>query len=217
MTRDELDYYPTPFWATEVMLEFLYSRLPIPPSESEIFEPCCGYGHIAHVLGTVGWDVTTNDINPRIDADMNRDFIRLPEEEGKTDWIITNPPYETPEYHAADFVRKALKLANKGVVMLLRLSFLEPCQNRFGLLRDFPPSLELVIPRPRYVDGSTDSVTSVWLYWIKEDGRWLPLQEEGRGFVPPFRRPSLENRQTASPDRESQDPTKKAGFLEGVI
>jgi hypothetical protein len=136
-----------------------------------------------------------------------------------TRWIITNPPYNTPNYHAADFVSRALSVAQRGVAMLLRLSFKEPCQNRYQLLRDHPPTLEQVIPRPRYVDGSTDSVTSVWLIWIRgEDGAWKPMQEGGHCYVEPDKRPPLSERQFPSPDRDREsDESIIPPFWDGVL
>ena len=214
MTRDKLDYYPTPVWATEAMLEFLDDKHP--PKNKEAFEPCCGHGHISTILEEHGWDVRTNDINTTSDADMHRDFVQLSGSEGEHEWIITNPPYQTPNYHAADFVRRSLSLAKTGIIMLLRASFLEPCLNRAELLKTTPPALELYIPRPRYINGGTDSVTSVWCIWIREDGEWLPMQEDGQDFVCPSKRPPLEERRLPTEERHEEQETSP-GFLKDVL
>jgi hypothetical protein len=49
--------------------------------------------------------------------------------------------------------------------MLLRLSYLEPCNNRAEFLSVNPPSL-IVLPRISFTgDGKTDNVTCAWFVW----------------------------------------------------
>jgi hypothetical protein len=54
------------------------------------------------------------------------------------------------------------------MAMLLRLSYLEPCENRASWLVEHPPAKLIVFnPRPRFRadTGGTDSVTSAWFIW----------------------------------------------------
>lgn len=52
--------------------------------------------------------------------------------------------------------------------MLLRVSFLEPCNDRAEFLAAHPPRL-FVLPRISFTgDGKTDNVTCAWYVWDKE-------------------------------------------------
>jgi len=149
-------------------------------------EPCCGMRDIADVLADdYDLEVCTMDIDPRSRADTIGDFITHPLAElGWVDWVITNPPYQTDQYHAVDFIKRTLKIGTAtGVAHLVRMSILEPCDNRVNLLQELSPSYVLYLPRPRFKWGKTDSVTSVWLVWVRgDDGAWLPTRQNGLRF-----------------------------------
>ena len=81
------------------------------------------------------------------------------------DWVISNPPFNC----AVDIIDNALLNCRKGVIMLLRASFLEPCKNRRHLLGDRIESITFCNPRPKFrsdTDG-TDSSTVVFIVWRK--------------------------------------------------
>lgn len=174
--RDQLDRYYTPPWCTKVLIdkmdELYDSRS---PKNSKVLEPCCGMRDIADVLEEeYTCNVDTIDIDPGSKADRIKDFIRLdPDDVDHVDWIITNPPYQTDHYHAVDFIEKALDHRPRcGIAQLLRMSILEPCDNRAGLLQTHPPTHILYLPRPRFKWDATDSVTSVWLVWVRDENTW---------------------------------------------
>jgi hypothetical protein len=80
------------------------------------------------------------------------------------DWIITNPPYN----QAPAILPLAFQNCRVGMAMLLRLSYLEPCENRARWLAEHPPAKLIVFnPRPRFRadTGGSDSVTSAWFIW----------------------------------------------------
>jgi len=90
-----------------------------------IWEPACGRGAIVNVLRDAGHDVVASDIEDygipiTAPGYWCRDFLLEHRAPTGTEAILTNPPYKL----AADFVRHALKLCPR-VVMLLRLAFLE--------------------------------------------------------------------------------------------
>lgn len=125
--RESLDYYATPPRAVKELLKLeAFSR--------DIWEPCCGGGHISKELIAQGYHVFSTDIAdhgygiPGIDFLAERDLV-------DTD-IITNPPYT----QAQAFVEHALKMVTRGhkVAMFLRLVFLET-QARKELFQKFPP------------------------------------------------------------------------------
>lgn len=87
----------------------------------------------------------------------------------KADWVIMNPPYSVIE----PFVIRALEIAEKGVIMLARLQFLEG-QNRYeNILKSNPPTDVYV-----YVDriccwkngidsGGSSAQAYAWYVWDK--------------------------------------------------
>ena len=138
--RDKLDYYSTP---TEEVYNIL-NTLDIDFSNSVILEPCAGEGHMAAAIINYIEDkemenvtLTCTDVYQRyskfqgvtISGGLKIDFLAneytdslneiLPNT--KIDWIIMNPPYSIIE----PFVIRALEIAQKGVIMLGRIQFLE--------------------------------------------------------------------------------------------
>jgi len=152
------DFYPTPTWATEVLLE----HLPL-SKDTIIYEPCSGQGDITKVLNRKFDIVLTNDIDPKMEAYGNLDATEDVAWTLKTDFCITNPPFN----QAYQIVRQAVKHSREGVAMLLRLSFLEPTIERGPWLAANPPDKLLVLPRISFTgDGRTDSCTTAWMIWF---------------------------------------------------
>ncbi|MGL5925495.1 hypothetical protein [Chroococcidiopsis sp.] len=158
--RKAFDFYPTETWASELLI----NRIDI---QGNLFECCSGQHHITKVLRTLpGSTIKTNDINPDCEADYNLD-LSLAENWKKFDrfdWVITNPPFKV----ASPIVQSSYKNAKVGVAMLLRLSFLEACENRKEFLMKHPPTNLIVLPRMSFTaDRKTDSVTCAWMIWDK--------------------------------------------------
>jgi hypothetical protein len=96
------DLYETPGVAARALLQV--ETLP-----SAVWEPAAGFGSIVEVLRATGHRVVTV-----------ADFLAIATAPTGVSCIITHPPYR----RAADFVRHALQLSPR-VVMLLRPGFLE--------------------------------------------------------------------------------------------
>ena len=131
--REALDYYSTPTDEVTHILKVLNLDF----AEQIILEPHCGGGHM--VQGILNYcpnaTIYATDVvqrnNPfaaqqeavHFNYGLNYDFLSdqypLPEE--SIDYIIMNPPYSTIEPN----VMRALGIANKGVILLGRLQFLE--------------------------------------------------------------------------------------------
>jgi len=158
--RRENDFYPTPTWATAHLI-----RLASP--QGSILEPCAGEGHIANALRRGAFNVTTNDLDPKMPTDwhldaLGDDFRR----QFRPDWIISNPPFSL----ADQLVPQWIEMAEWGVAMLLRLSWLEPTKARGLFLEHNPPTTLIVLPRISFTgDGHTDSVTTAWFVWDRRD------------------------------------------------
>ena len=160
MTRKKHDFYPTPRWATETLLKLF-------PMAGIIGEPCSGAEDMADELRRHN-QIWTNDIDRSHQADSYHDltdpasWAKLPE----CDWIVTNPPFNI----AAAIVPAAYEKARLGIAMFLRLSYLEPCQNRAQWLADHPLTKLIVLPRISFNgSGKTDSCTTAWMIWDKRD------------------------------------------------
>lgn len=145
--------------------------------EGKVFEPCVGDGVIVRAMRDILGDsvsFVTNDIDPNVEADYHLDacsdstWARVVAECGPIDWVVTNPPFG-PKGHpqCVPITKLAWMMARKGVIMLLRLSFLEPCEDRAEFLSDNPPSI-ISVPRISFTgDGHTDNVCTPWFVWRK--------------------------------------------------
>lgn len=159
--RQENDFYATPGWAVETLLKTY------PGIEGDILECCAGANDITSTLRKRFSLVTTNDLDPSRDTDYHFDlsttlgWMCIPD---RPDWIITNPPF----CHAPSMVPLAYDFAKVGLAMFLRLSFLEPCDNRSDFLLTHSLSKLIVLPRISFTgDGETDSTTCAWFIWDK--------------------------------------------------
>ena len=158
--RREHDFYPTPEGATRELL----TRVSVTGS---VLEPCIGAGDIARVLAEQAL-VVGNDLDKQWPALMHEDATNkrwwntLP----YYDWIVTNPPFSK----AHQILPLACEHARAGVAMLLRLTYLEPCEGRALWLSINPPHRLIVLPRISFTgDGKTDSATCAWFVWEWEN------------------------------------------------
>lgn len=157
--RREHDFYPTPGWATTELL----ARVNVAGS---VVEPCVGRSDIAVELTRDSRirEVITNDLDPTRPAELHGDATdtRWWSGLGPFDWVVTNPPFTV----AHKILPLAFQYARVGVAMLLRMSYLEPCEGRLGWLAVHPPQRLIVLPRISFTgDGKTDQVTCGWMVW----------------------------------------------------
>lgn len=160
--RSLVDFYGTPEGATKSLL----TRVSISGS---ILECCDGAGAISSVLAAEEGisRIITNDLYPTregkdfyLDATAPASWRSFP----AVEWVVTNPPFAL----APRIIPHALNHASVGIAMLLRLTYLEPCENRAGWLERNPPSNLIVLPRISFtMDGSTDNVTAAWMVWLR--------------------------------------------------
>lgn len=166
--RRHNDFYETNDKLTQHLLERVDIR-------GVVAEPCVGDGAISRVLASSDLitGIITNDIDLKFTADYHGDaadpFHSIWDpREVMADWFITNPPFLI----ASDILPMAYDAARLGVAFLLRLSYLEPCQNRAAWLSEHARWLTDVIifgqPRPSFTgNGRTDNVTTAWMVWRK--------------------------------------------------
>lgn len=189
MARDPFEWYPTPASYTRA----LWQWSAVGPDDV-IIEPCVGDGAILNVLRALGWRgrAVTNDLDARWPADEHRDAtsaetwrvllaraeaLRAVAPAHARILVVTNPPFSA--------AARILACAMSPVVppqpfvfsttLLLRLTFLEPTEDRVELLNRLPDPSLYVMPRFSFqraeIDGKWrhDSVTVAWMHWRRGD------------------------------------------------
>ena len=180
--RDKLDYYATPPGETLNILKTLGYDF----SDCTILEPSCGGGHMAKDIYEYCNDTTTITCTDIHEQEQIFEYPHFTGEEydfladdypiDTADWIIMNPPYATIE----PFVIRALEIADKGVIMLARLQFLEGKKRFENILSTNPPTDIYV-----YVDRiqcwkagikptGSSSQAYAWFVWRKTENNEFP-------------------------------------------
>lgn len=163
--RVENDFYATPEWATEAIL----NELQFPGLGKHWLEPCAGEGAIIKATNKFYqreapvWSAYEIDAHRAVRmAGIERlDFLNdTPSVSNQIDVILTNPPFSLAE----EFIRKCLPLA-PVVIMLLRVDFLGS-QKRLEFWKNIPAPDLYVIPYRISFDGKgTDSCEYAWYVW----------------------------------------------------
>jgi len=164
--RNARDFYRTPRWCVEALLE----HEPIAPPFTD---PCCGDGAILEVLSergeAFGVDIHAPSVHACIEAWLDAgvaDFLGDLDWEGQQGSVVMNPPYR----QAAEFVRAALGQQVRGskVAALLRLNFLGSSRKRIDLVGPGSclRSVLVLSRRPSFTgDGRTDACEYAWFVW----------------------------------------------------
>ena len=173
--REALDYYSTP---TEEVTNIL-NTLNINFIGKTILEPSAGGGHMlqgiknyladninnATIIATDIQDRGCNDIETGAEFDFLSDEYPYKD---NIDYIIMNPPYSIIE----PFVMRSLGIANKGILMLGRLQFLEGEKRFENILAEYPPTdIYVYVDRIAcFKNGDISQKMSsaqayAWFYW----------------------------------------------------
>jgi predicted RNA methylase len=183
--REALDYYATPPKEVANILEVLDLDL----TGADVLEPCCGGGHM--VEGIYQYNKKANilatDIMQRTNPFLTRDAVgdtimyhygtkydflgdEYPIEHA--DYVILNPPFSV----IIPFVQRSLEIADKGVLMLGRLKFLESQKRYTEIFQDNPPTkiFGYIDRIACYKNGDFSEKPSsieayAWFYWDKKD------------------------------------------------
>lgn len=197
---DSLDDFPTPPWAVRAFVRHYFQNEDL--SDSSVWEPACGRGHMAQVLKEFFGTVRGSDIAGYGYGEV-QDFLTGLAALRSVDWVITNPPFRLAE----DFLQRGRQVARKGVALLTRTVFIESVGRYERVFNNAPPSTVLqYTERVPMVKGRVDRKASTatgyaWLVW--------DFAREGNGtvldWVPPSRR------------RFEQDADYTPGFLNPQI
>lgn len=180
----EVDDFPTPPWATRALIEHVIGRERV---KSQIcWEPASNRGYMSRALEGYFEYVIESDVQDYGHGNVV-DFLRCETNEitPYINWIITNPPFNK----AQQFIERAQTIANDGVAMLVRTSFLEGVMRYQTMYLTNPPDIVAQFSeRVPMVQGRCDPKASTatsyaWLVWYidghKEANkstilRWIP-------------------------------------------
>jgi hypothetical protein len=127
--REGQDFYATPAWVTEALLQHVQLRGPV-------WEPCCGDGAMSTVIAAHGHEVVSTDIADRGFGAPGVDFLACRDVVGACRSIVTNPPYGDSGSHTGQarsssamlgFLRHALALTASvegQLALLVRLQWI---------------------------------------------------------------------------------------------
>jgi hypothetical protein len=198
---DSLNYFPTPPFATRALCEWLAGALG-DLSNLSVWEPGCGELHMARPLAESFATVRASDVHRYSPDHELMDFVMFGPEEPPADFVITNPPFQL----AQAFIETGLKVARRGVAMLVRSAFLEGGGRYTDLWSISPPSdvlqfcervvmLEGRLIRSGALDPfaekagnkATTATSYVWLVWLKAEDHFPGDRETRFHWIAPCR------------------------------
>ena len=184
---DGPDFFPTPAWAT-------YALIDNEPFEGEIWEPACGDGSMAGILGLLGNPIIASDLYNRGFGTNGIDFLKT---NRIADNIVTNPPYNSAE----GFVRVGVRNARRKFALLLRLAFLEGANRCNTIFSKSPPTRVWVFSEriTFYPAGAIHKGTGTTAYaWFVWDNTEANKATELRWIKPGYKNRSIKS-QTENP------------------
>lgn len=161
--REIHDYYATDPYSIDILLDETGLTF-----NTNIWEPCCGEGHMSKRLKERGFKVFSSDLINRNYGEVI-DFLKTDKQWGGD--IITNPPYSD----AVEVATKALESVRDGakVCMFLKVLFLES-KNRKKFFAEYPPKYVFVsssrikcAKNGDFEKYTSSAVAYAWYVWEK--------------------------------------------------
>ena len=184
--RRPRDFYETAPWQVNALTDYL------PELSGRVLEPCVGDGSLLARLLENRPDlvpVVTNDLDAtkpatyHLDATRAETWATMTRDNGRPDWIITNPPFSA----AFPILQHAVAIARQGVVIMARISFMEPVKSRGPWLAAHPCHKRITLERCSFTEnGKSDNVTTEWLVWARE-ALARPFNVSAFGYKTPSR------------------------------
>lgn len=162
-----LDRYYSPPWWLDILFDDASVALDV-AEPRHCLEPFAGQAlALAGRMSERGHYVETADIDPEAPALHHVDSFA--HEWGHYDAVVSNPPFTVGSgihtRRASDAVRLFVPRSRLFAAFLMRLSWLEPCDDRADILTQFPPDRVIVLPRFSFRGTGTDLVTVAWYVW----------------------------------------------------
>lgn len=183
LVRHEHDFYETPAWAVDLVLDLLGVT---PEFDGYVIDPGCGDGAIAQRVAERAPKADVRGIEQQSDLLERAKGLRTAsvawelgdwltwQPDGVPDLIIGNPPYKDAER----FVRKALAVSAKRatVAMLLRQGWVSGKKRR-AFWTEFKADFHPLERRPSFNGSGTDATDYSWfVFGPKRVGRWSILR-----------------------------------------
>lgn len=158
--KEPQEFYPTPAGVVASLMSVVH------PREGDLFlEPCRGDGAI--------FDPVRLPHSRKLWAELREGVDYLETAFPPCDLIITNPPFSLTE----KFLRKSFsELKPDGTLIYLqRVNFLGSLiRVNFWAEIGFPVKTPIIVPRPRFVGGGSDSCEYMWMIWDRGGRVSLP-------------------------------------------
>ncbi len=125
---------------------------------------CAADSAIANILKKTQLKVITSNINSnsKTDYSSNGSIQKIWKNSPEVDWIISYPSYNK----VSDVLPLAYDKAKKGLIILLKLSYLEPHPERAEWLAKHPPTQLICLPRRTLEnEGSVVNAPTAWFIW----------------------------------------------------
>lgn len=181
--RQQNDFYPTPTWVTEALLNCVTLRGPV-------WEPCCGDGAMARAIAARGQDVVASDLVDRGFGRHGVDFLKCGAFPAGCRAMVTNPPYgdgggSVKGVNAPgallQFVRHAIRLTEQAdgqLALLVRFQWL--AGKKAANLISSGPLAKVIVLRRRIRWFDMGPLTNhgqhhhAWIFWDCERNRDQP-------------------------------------------
>jgi hypothetical protein len=148
------DFYPTPKECTIALMRAEDQYMP-----AHVWEPACGDGAIATIIGGHNRKVESTDLVNRGYGSGGRNFLF--ELDLIAPAIVTNPPFSL----AAPFIKKAHELGAEYIALLLKSTFWHAA-NRTGLFFRYPPARIYALTwRPDFLEQNAPTMDCMWCVW----------------------------------------------------
>ena len=172
--RQENDFYPTPEWVTEALLDCVSLR-------GSVWEPCCGDGAMVRVIESRGHQVVASDLADRGFGETGVDFLARKAFPVGCQSMMTNPPYgdgggSVKGVHLPGallhFVRHAIRLTEQAdgqLALLVRFQWL--AGRKAANLISSGPLAKIIVLRRRIRWFDMGPLTNhgqhhhAWLFW----------------------------------------------------
>jgi len=172
--HNSLDDFPTPPWATRAACEWVAGQMAADPdlsflSDMVVREPCANRGHMVRPLIEFFGDVDALDVHDYGVGFRVEDYLFGHDPED-VDWTFMNPPFRL----AAQFIARALRSSQHGVVVFVRSAFAESVGRYLDLFSKTPPtailqfSERVVLYKGRLVDPDVKLRV-----WSKKEGKFV--------------------------------------------
>lgn len=183
-TSTDLDFFPTPPWATRALCECLLG-LGQELVRMDCLEPACGKGDMAEPLKEYFGQVVASDIHDYGYGGII-DYLNTSISTRLYNWIITNPPFNLAE----KFAHKAINGSSNGVALLVRTQFIESTGRYSRLFKGNPPSdvfqftERVPIHKGKLTKTGTTATSYCWIVWRQE----CVGQRTNLHWIPPCRK-----------------------------